>query len=230
MAQKSIEVMGDESITKAAAFLTGTRNQTPFACSQALNDVAADVQGAEVEQVQNRFKVRTQWFRPGSAVGVNRSFANKGNLVSSVFTRAGFMVAQEFGGTKIPKAKALAIANKANLWMSDMDPFKQRDPRLPAGLLKNQAKSVRVNGKKQIPGFGGGPGGIFSGMAGRGHATPGIWQRRAGHHLTLLYQYFKSAVIKPRFGFYDKGADVVAKKYLEHFHRRLAAAYASLKH
>jgi hypothetical protein len=87
--------------------------QTRFAAAQALNDVARDVQQFTVAQLlPEKFTLRSKgapWFKPGTRLGFNITFATADNPVAIIGSRADWLRLHEEGGTKQAGGHRLAI-------------------------------------------------------------------------------------------------------------------------
>ena len=78
------------------------KKQLPYAVSLTLNKLAVKAQEDICRNVQKVFNNSNRWYDKNQRTGIKVSFADKRQLVASVYTRAHFAFIQEEGGTRIP--------------------------------------------------------------------------------------------------------------------------------
>lgn len=102
-----MEVTG---VREATRFLSDLqKKQIPFATAKALTETAEQARDEIVKHLQDKFTLRTAWWKPRTRYGINVQPAKKTSLVSEVFTRAPWMALQESGGAKIPRGQNIAV-------------------------------------------------------------------------------------------------------------------------
>jgi len=200
-----IQIDGVPNLLKNIDKLKTVEREFPYATSRALNDTADDVRNANTKSLISKFTVRTGWYKPRTAMGINVSNSDKRNLTAKVYTRAPWMALQEFGGIKTPKKVYIASPNRKNIGVANKYAFKQNDNKLPANILR----------KKNI----------FQASIG---GKVGIWERLKDNRIKKVWNFIKSATIKKRWGFFDTANEQV-KGYEKHFGQRLGEVMASIK-
>ena len=93
---------------KVAAFLGNYSKQLPFAISNAINDIAGQVQTQEKANIRSKFTIRNNWLDK-SPIAVKRTWSKKTTLTAMVYSDAKFLPRHEEGTTKIPYGRYLAI-------------------------------------------------------------------------------------------------------------------------
>jgi hypothetical protein len=78
------------------------KKQLPFAVSLTLNKLAVKAQEDICGNVRKVFNNSNRWYDKRQRTGIKVSFADKQQLVASVYTRAHFAFIQEEGGIKKP--------------------------------------------------------------------------------------------------------------------------------
>ena len=175
--------------------------QIPFATAKALNQTARGVQAAEITNLQERLTVRTDWWKPGRAMGINIRFASKTHQEATVGSRAPWLQFQELGGTKVPSKKALAVAIVGGARPSFTSP-------IPRGNMPRRLRDTFVKTS---------PSGALS-----------IFQR-VGKGIRRMFGLIASGRIKAVLGYKDSGEAVVARTYEANFEKAYAEAIRSAK-
>jgi hypothetical protein len=86
------------------------KKQLPFAVSLTLNKLAVKAQEDICGNVRKVFNNSNKWYDKRQRTGIKVSFADKQQLVASVYTRAHFAFIQEEGGIKKPySGSSLAV-------------------------------------------------------------------------------------------------------------------------
>jgi len=203
-----IEIDGIPSADNVLKIMGRFSRQVPFATSVALNNLAGEIQKEEVSGIQKTFTLRKNWWKPRTAMGVNIQFSNKSKLETHIFTRAPFMVKQEYGGIKTPKGKHIAIPERKALNVAD-------NKVIPQGKRPQQILTRPRTFIQTMPNSG----------------KTGIWQRVTNKRLPikLLYAFGTRARIRAVLGWRDKGMNVYTKKYQRIFGEALAYAIATSK-
>lgn len=191
----------DSNIKRVSDSLRNVARQVPFATAKALNQTARDVQQAEGENLQQRLTVRTDWWKPGRALGINIRFASKSNLEATVGSRAPWLQFQESGGTKVPTKKALAVAVVGGARPSFTSPIPRRN--MPRRLRETFVKAS--------------PSGSLS-----------IFQR-VGQGIRRMFGLIPSARIKAVLGYRETGEVVIERVYEGNFDRAYEEAIKSAK-
>lgn len=203
-----MKMMVDSNIEQFTRWLSKTqKRRIPAAVVKALTFTAKDCQEDEFikRQIPARFNSRVKWYVPGSDVGIRVKTANlkSGRYESSVYTEAYFGELQESGGVKIPfKGKGFLIPT-ANA------PQYARKATGSEKLLK-QAKVLRHGGKAT-----GSP--IMWMNSGKG----GVFRRKGKKRLPieLIYNYRRTATIRPRFRFIKTAAAYGEREFQKKFIR-----------
>jgi hypothetical protein len=182
-----------------------SRNQLPFGTAVALTRTAQDVQREIIAQLSRRFTIRTGWWRPGSAMGINMKIATKENQQATVWTAAPFMILQETGGTKTPPGQFLAMPTEQ---------VRRRGGggRIPAGQFPHAL--------------------IASGAAWVGKDRAGelvIFQRVGKRKVIVPYILKPSAKIHPRFEMIQTGIDVIDARWKQNWYVEMGKAIQTAK-
>lgn len=83
--------------------------QVPFALASALTKTAKQGQDAVIQNLQDTFTLRTNWYKPSNAIGIRITPAKKNDQVAEVRSAAKFLLPHVEGKDKIPFGKFLAI-------------------------------------------------------------------------------------------------------------------------
>jgi hypothetical protein len=83
--------------------------QLTFAVATTLTAVAKEAQSAVVEDIQETFTTRGNWYLPRNKFGIKIEAARKDHLSAAVKTEAYWLAIHETGGIKTPGGKYLAI-------------------------------------------------------------------------------------------------------------------------
>ena len=200
-----VTVEGIPTVDSALKLIQKFGDQLPFAISKALNDTASDVQDFEVMNLKDKFKIRRNWFAPGSKYGVKVKASSKTNLQAEVYTRAPWLMRHEYGGTKtagrypeitIPVEDIRQDTNK-------LIPTKLRPSKVLANMKKFHAFMI----------------------------GPNIWQRfgKGKDDIRVLFFGKQETNIPGDLGFRTQGVDEVQKVYDKNFGAALAFAIATAK-
>jgi hypothetical protein len=84
------------------------KKQVPFAASKAINATLLDARKSVIKHLQATQRSKRSWWN-NRETGLLRTFANKKNLIGSLFTKIYWAKLQEEGGIKTPRHKVLAI-------------------------------------------------------------------------------------------------------------------------
>lgn len=176
------------------------RNQVPFATSLALNEMAKEVQEVETARLEKVLDRPTPFTK--RAYAMRRS--TKRRLEARVFVKtiqARYLEAQEEGGTRTPKRRALVV---------------------PAGIRKNKYGNIARGAVKRNlakPA-------VFSGTPRGGGKGPGVYQRK-GKRLVKLVSYARRAKYTPRLGFKRNAARLSSQRFPAVWEKALRRAFAS---
>jgi hypothetical protein len=192
-----------KGLTETVATLTNAQRQIPFAASQACNDTARDVQQWTInERLPEAFTLRSRgapWWRPGTRMGFNITFARKTNLQAIIGSRAEWLKLQEEGGTK-QRAGSLAIPTLE--WKPKTEIMSRA--KKPKRVLRSKVAGAKA----------------FKAKRG-GRLSPGIYVRDGdGGGLKKLFTFADSARINPVLNFVRDGAALAARVYDAHFEKR----------
>jgi hypothetical protein len=132
----NVKVSGMKEIEAA---LQGMSRQIPYAASNAINELAAEVQKEGKAHIRSRLTVRGTWLDK-SPIALKRTFANKKKLSASISTTAKFLPRQEEGGTKLPYRHWLAIPT-SNVQRTASGQVRKKDK--PANLTRKFVITTR---------------------------------------------------------------------------------------
>lgn len=176
------------------------RRQVPFATSLALNEMAEAVRDHETARLEKVLDRPTPFTR--KAYAMRRS--TKRRLEARVFIKAiqaRYLEAQEEGGTRTPKRRALVV---------------------PAAIRKNKYGNIARGAVKRNlakPA-------VFSGTPRGGGKGPGVYQRK-GKRLVKLVSYAKRARYSPRLGFKRSASRFTSQRFPVIWEKALRCAFAS---
>jgi hypothetical protein len=182
----------------------------PYAISQAINDTLFNMRTPLSEEEKSVFDKPVPFTTSVGAWEINRSSANA--LVGDISLRPdreSYLHLQVFGGTRVPKKKALAIPQEGGVAIASH-----------GGLKRNWKVLLKDKGK------------YFSGIP-KGHpnARPGVYRRlgasksnKAGYKLQLHVAWENAATYKKRFYFFDLAERYVQENFSKNFERRLQAS------
>lgn len=210
----SLSVKG---ISETLGTLIDLPKQVRYASSQAINDVALEVQKEEVEKtLPGHLTLRSKgapWQRPGTRYGVNiRPFARKDSLRAVVGSQADWLKLVEEGGTK---QRATELAIPTTFWKQKQEILKRA--RKPRALLAAKRKLAELGGRAFLY---------------RGAKMPqGIWARttKAAYPIRLLFTFKTRATIRAVLVFFGTGRAKVMAIYPQRFQARLARAIATAR-
>lgn len=171
--------------------------QVKFAAAKALTQVAYEVQREVRKNMPSRFTLRRNWIVNG--IQVER--ATKDNLTATVFSRDGFMGLQEFGGSKDPRKRYLAIPTAAvRRTKADMIARSDRPQN-----LGDRAEVIEYNGHKWLA--------LKKGRKGK-----------SGNQLRLLYLLIPRAQLHERLGLRADGMRIVQARFMPLFQQAVSDA------
>lgn len=176
--------------------------QFNFAVAKALTETAYEVQKEVRGNMPSRFTLRRNWI----VQGIRVEKATKANLTATVYSRDKFMGLQEFGGTKNPLRRYLAIPTKA-VRRTPKDMIKKADR---PQALGDKAHVVEVNGNKYL-------------------ALKKARKGRANNELRLLYLLVPQADVKERLGLNKDGQRIARAKFIQNLKRSLAYAVSTAR-
>lgn len=194
----------EHNIDKVVSYLGNLAKEIPFATALALTRTAQDVQAAIIEELPQKFTLRTGWYRASSPYGFKIERATKTNLTSSVFSKAPWLPLQESGGIKRVAGKRLAIPTQAVR-------------RTKRDLVKASEKPLAL--KKAFPIKLKDGTTMLAMRRGRGRKAP----------LQFLYTLSKQAKITPRLRFFETARRVVAAKWAQRFAEAMEYAIRTAK-
>jgi hypothetical protein len=90
----------DNQIQAAIKSVQQVEKDIRFAQMVAINRTVVRIQKLESANLQERLTIRSEWFTPGRAFGINAKFATKTNLMGIVGSRAPWLDLVEHGGEK----------------------------------------------------------------------------------------------------------------------------------
>lgn len=220
----TIEVAG---LKTALSFLKGVDKQVRFAASQAINDTALDVQKDTVERLlPSKFTLRSKgapWFKPGTQMGFNITFARKNKLVGEIGSRASWLTLQEGGGTKKVTGHDLTINYGARPGKTAVMPVAMKPRNLVTG--KRPKRGTKITGNKLKPGQ------KLKKKAFIVETKKGFRavMQRDGKTVKPLWTFKPSAKIKPVLTYHKTESELVNKVFDKHFTERLKNALATAK-
>lgn len=180
------------------------KKQIPFATAKALTDTANQARDEIVKHLQDKFTLRTAWWKPRTRYGINVQAAKKTSLTAEVFTRAPWMALQETGGMKTPRGRNIAIP-------SSFVKRSKRDLITQANRPRNLKNSFIARSKS-------------------GQET--IFQRIGrGRDRTIRPMYFleKRAQIEPAFQFAQTAQRVANERWAKNFAKAIDFALRTAK-
>lgn len=166
--------------------------------ARALNDVATDVVSDLNRQLPRRIDRPTPFTQKAFAI----LYAKKSNLNATILIKdiqAGYLTAQEYGGTRYPKNAALVVPVNQRL---------NKYGNLPRGAIK------RILARKDT-------------FAGRINGNAGIYQRIKGGRLRMLVAFEPRTKYRPRLKFKETALRTIDKKYDPRFTEALERAMRS---
>jgi hypothetical protein len=172
-------------------------NQFNFATAKALTQTAAEVQTEVKKNMPTRFTLRRTWV----VQGIRMEKATKAKLEASVFSRDKFMGRQEFGGTKNPLRRFIAIPTSA-VKRTKTDMVRKSDR---PSSLGDKAEVVTIKGNK-----------FLALKKGRKGASK--------NKLRLLYLLVPRANVKERLGLNKDGQRIARQKFMVNLQKALADA------
>jgi len=187
-----------------------SRRQMPFAAQTAINDVAFQVQRAEIAAIPRVFKSPRPFTRKSVIVTkANKSTLAAGQMQASIFIRpevAKYLDPYEFGGVHVLPGQTLLIPIKQSV-----DAYGQ--------LRKGTAK--RLAGRADV-------------FVGEAHGQWGFWQRIAAQKrrkagLRLLLAFGVNKPVKQHLDFESRGLDLVRRAMPAAMLKALTAALASAR-
>lgn len=199
--------------------LKSLKNQIPYATSRTVNTLGKMVQADTIGRVlQERFTLRTGWWRSGRKYGVNYFASNKkqADIKAIVNTQAPFMVLQETGGQKIPKAgyQYVAVPTK-HAWpdRKKLIPYHSRFSSLTREFKRRKSRTLSHGGNfwVKLP----------------HEKDPVIAIRGPNGKLRVMYRGRGSVTIKPRFGFRKNAERIVDENRGAVWRREFALALAT---
>ena len=170
------------------------RRQVPFATSLALNEMAEAVRDHETARLEKVLDRPTPFTRKPYAM--RRSTKRRLEAI-----QARYLEAQEEGGTRTPKRRALVV---------------------PAAIRKNKYGNIARGAVKRNlakPA-------VFSGTPRGGGKGPGVYQRK-GKRLVKLVSYAKRARYSPRLGFKRSASRFTSQRFPVIWEKALRRAFAS---
>ena len=170
------------------------RRQVPFATSLALNEMAEAVRDHETARLEKVLDRPTPF--PRKAYAMRRSTKRRLEAI-----QARYLEAQEEGGTRTPKRRALVV---------------------PAAIRKNKYGNIARGAVKRNlakPA-------VFSGTPRGGGKGPGVYQRK-GKRLVKLVSYAKRARYSPRLGFKRSASRFTSQRFPVIWEKALRRAFAS---
>ena len=174
------------------------KKQIPFATMLTLNDVAFMARKELRKQAEKKFKNPI----PFTLNGFQVVKAKKSNLTSIVFIeskRYEYMKFEIFGGTRMPKARAIVVPT-SKMAVNKYGNMPKNKIRTLLG--KDNVFSKTINGK------------------------PGIWQQNKDRSMTRLASYKDNAPYKPIFHFDKIVKGIVNSKINAVFEKRIREALA----
>lgn len=174
------------------------KKQIPFATMLTLNDVAFMARKELRKQAEKKFKNPI----PFTLNGFQVVKAKKNNLTSIVFIeskRYEYMKFEIFGGTRMPKARAIVVPT-SKMAVNKYGNMPKNKIRTLLG--KDNVFSKTINGK------------------------PGIWQQNKDRSMTRLASYKDNAPYKPIFHFEKIVKGIVNSKINAVFEKRIREALA----
>ena len=108
----TIQIKGLDNFQKN---ISAFAKQVPYATSLAINSMAEEIRAAEIANLEKKFTLRSQWYKPRKKYGINVKPSNKKNKViqASIFTKAPWMNRHVTGEDKYPVyGKHIAVPTK----------------------------------------------------------------------------------------------------------------------
>ena len=192
-------------LTEVIEAIKDVEKQTAYASSVALNNVAARIQGAEIDEANKVFTMRKNWIRKNTKFGINRNYANKSRLEVTIGSKAPWLEFQEEGGTK---TKDKGTYDPILIPVSAIQTTKGRQV-----LKKFSLSTLKTNeaAKEKAGAF----------------EINGAWFYRVADKVTPLFIKASSVKVKARYHFTELGTKMFAEQYDDEFSRAFKAAMAT---
>jgi len=210
------------------------QEQFPFALAKTLTDIAKGAADIVRKETRSKFDLKTEFIPKGIGIlPAKKSDVRAGSGHSAVFTKpiiSGFMPSHEYGDTRTPKGKSLAIPTEM---------IKTRSYRLRTGQVKKSYKpSTLLHGymaKNRKVSFTGGltqsrgsesPRKQAFVIKGKGSNVPIVVRRRTKkrYPLELLYIFSRRAKYRAVWGFESSVKDYVYRAFPNIFNRNMNQA------
>ena len=193
----------------ALKLLRAFPDQVKYACATTLTRIALDAQQDVRESLSKNFTIRSPWV----SKGIRIKPANRGTLISFVYSKDSFMGLQETGGEKkavMGSRLAVPVGIRKNK--------KTKTPRRlwPGALIRSNSKTKHV---------------FYRPLKGSRGRAIGLWQRTSGRRgkLKLLYILKKSVQINPSFNFRNTVATTAKRVFPARFYSEVVKAITTRK-